>query len=236
MSDFAGERRAVVDAFAGLSADIAHAPSPQDAQRLRSVTASALLAQLRTNPAIEALPAALSRLSQVVPESARADLLSELVALEAAGVQAQDARVVLRRDARETLLSGRPIDSLTGLAPGERLGPFATLGGIDIWFDVFFATQRMEVRQTGASAPTLVFTQARLPVIRRATTTIDFRDLHLRRWHGDRGGSRRQGRSLGRAVQFRALHRRDDIHSVTLDGRARVRREPRPIRRHSDRP
>ena len=47
MSNIAGERRAVVDAFAHLSADITEAPSAVDAKRLWSVMASALRAQLR---------------------------------------------------------------------------------------------------------------------------------------------------------------------------------------------
>jgi hypothetical protein len=52
---------------------------------------------------------------------------------------------------------GALVDSLSGLAPGERLGPFVTQGGIDIWFDVFFAARRMEVREAGAGAPDIVF-------------------------------------------------------------------------------
>ena len=180
MSKIANEHRAVVDAFAHLSADITAAPSDADAQRLRSVTASALRAQLRLDPSLQALPPAATRLTQVVPESARAGLLQDLDTLdarEAAGERADetlaDAHVIIRRDPRAMLLPGALVDSLTGLAPGERLGPFATQGGIDIWFDVFFAARRMEVRETGAGAPAIVFTQARLPVIHRASTTID---------------------------------------------------------------
>jgi hypothetical protein len=180
MSKIANEHRAVVDAFAHLSADITAAPSEADAQRLRSFTASALRAQLRRDPSLQALPPAATRLSQVVPESARAGLIQDLDALderEAAVERADetlvDAHVIIRRDPRAMLLPGALVDSLTGLAPGERLGPFATQGGIDIWFDVYFAARRMEVRETGVGAPDIVFTQARLPVIRRATTTID---------------------------------------------------------------
>lgn len=173
MSNITGEHRAVVDAFAHLIADITEAPSDADANRLRSVTASALRTQLRDNPSIEALAPALTRLHQVVPESARADLIQDLDAIEAAGDLPNEALVIARRDERETLLSGRLVDNLTGLTPGERLGPFATHGGIYVWFDVFFAARRMEVKETGASAPAIVFTQARPPVIRRVTTTID---------------------------------------------------------------
>lgn len=173
MSDFAGENRAVIDAFARLSADITEAPSDADAKQLRSVMAAALRAQLRINPSIEALPPAATQLTQVIPESTRAALIQDLGAPEAAGDVSDEARVVVRRDEREALLSGRLIDSLTGLRLGERLGPFATHGGTDIWFDVFFAARRMEVRETGTSAPAIMFTQARLPRIRRSSTTID---------------------------------------------------------------
>jgi hypothetical protein len=84
-----------------------------------------------------------------------------------------EAIAVIRRDEREMLLSGRPVDHLTALLPAERIGPFGTHGDIDIWFDVFLAARRMEVRETGVSAPAMVFTQARPPLVRRATTTID---------------------------------------------------------------
>ena len=180
MAKTVNEHRAFVDAFAHLSADITAAPSDADTQRLRSFTASALRAQLRLDTSLQALPPAATRLTQVVSESARDRLIQDLDALdahEAVGERADEtlaeARVIIRRDPRAMLLPGALVDSLTGLAPGERLGPFVTQGGIDIWFDVFFAARRMEVREAGASAPNIVFTQARLPVIRRATTTID---------------------------------------------------------------
>lgn len=180
MAKTVNEHRAVVDAFAHLSADITAAPSDADAQRLRSLTASALRAQLRLDASLQALPPAVTRSTEVVPESARARLIQDLDALdahEAAGERADEtlaeARAIIRRDPLTVLLPGALVDSLTGLAPGERLGPFVTHGGIDIWFDVFFAARRMEVREAGASVPTILFTQARLPVIRRATTTID---------------------------------------------------------------
>ncbi len=173
MSNITGEYRAVVDAFAHLIADITEAPSDADAKRLRSVTTSALRAQLRDNPSIEALAPALTRLHQIVPESARAGLIQDLDEIEATGDLPNEALIVTRRDERETLLSGRLVDGLTGLLPGERLGPFGTHGGIDVWFDVFLAARRMEVRETGASAPAIVFTQARPPVLHWSTTTID---------------------------------------------------------------
>lgn len=177
MADNARKHHAVVDAFAHLSADITEARSDADAKRLRSVTASALRAQLRGNPSTKALTPALTRLHHVVTKSARADLIQELTALETAGgvSDADEALVVIRRDERETLLSGRLIDSLSALSPGERIGPFTTHGSVNIWFDVFFAARRMEVRESGASAPALVFTQARPPAIRASTTSISIK-------------------------------------------------------------
>jgi hypothetical protein len=80
---------------------------------------------------------------------------------------------VIRRDEREMLLSGRPVDHLTAILPAERIGPFGTHGGTDIWFDLFLPARRMEVKEAGVSAPAIVFTQARPPLVRHATTTID---------------------------------------------------------------
>jgi hypothetical protein len=174
------EHRAVVDAFAHLSADVTAAPSDAAAQRLRSFVASALRTQLRRDPSLQALPPAAMRLDQVVPESARTSLTQDLDALDAsdaAGVRPDDrlpdAHVVIRRDPSAMALQGALIDNMTGLAPGERLGPFATRGGIEIWFEIFFAARRIEVREIGAGAPAIVFTQARPPVIHPASTSID---------------------------------------------------------------
>jgi len=173
MSNITDEHQAVVDAFAHLIADITKAPCDTDAKRLQSVMASALHAQLRDNPSIEALAPSLTRLHQKAPEHARAGLIQDLDEIKATGELPNEPLIVVRRDERETLLSGSLVDGLTGLLPRERLGPFGTHGGIDVWFDVFLAARRMEVRETGASAPAIVFTQARPPVIHHTTTTID---------------------------------------------------------------
>ena len=173
MSESSSEQRTIIDVFARLGADITGTPSDANVKRLREVIASSLRAQLRDNPSIETLASPLVRLNQVVSESARADLIHDLNAIETAGGLPNEALVVARRDIRETLLTGDLVDNLTGLSPGEHLGPFTTDGGVDIWFDVFFAARRMEVKEAGARAPALVFTQARLPLIRRTTTTID---------------------------------------------------------------
>lgn len=173
MPDPNGERSDVVDAFAHLVSDITAAPDETSLNRLRSVTASALRARLRDNPSIEGLTAPLGRSREVVSETARVDLIRDLDAIEAGGDLPDEALVIARRDDREILLSGHLVDGLTGLLAGERLGPFVTHGGIGIWFDVFFAARRMEVRETGGSTPALVFTHARPPRMRRSTTTID---------------------------------------------------------------
>ncbi|MDQ3656869.1 MAG: hypothetical protein M3457_17580 [Chloroflexota bacterium] len=175
MSDSGRDHLAIVDAFAQLAVDIDVTESGREAdlERLRSLTASALRAQLRDDPTYEALPPALSRLHQVVPTSARDALLAIVDALDAGDRAPEEALVVTRRDIRDSLISGRLVDSLSALSPGERLGPFPTLGGIEIWIDVFTPAQRMEIVETGASAPAVILSQARLPVIRRASTTID---------------------------------------------------------------
>jgi hypothetical protein len=173
MSKPSGEHRAIVDAFTHLIADITAAPTPTDAQRLRAAAATALRAQIRTNPTLEALTPALTRLHHVAPDSVRAELLPALEALGDAEAGPDEALVINRRDERDLLLAGRFVDALSGLRPSERLGPFTTHGGIAVWFDLFFAARRIEVRETGASRPALVFTQARPPVIRRGGATVD---------------------------------------------------------------
>jgi hypothetical protein len=171
MSKTDSDRRAA-EAFAALSADVTRAPSAEAAKRLRSVIASALRASIRAYPAGETLPPALTRLSHVVPDSLRESLIRDRDSIEPGDVLSE-AIAVIRRDDREMLLLGRPVDHLTALLPTERIGPFGTHGGIDIWFDIFLAARRMEVKETGVSAPAMVFTQARPPLVRRATTTID---------------------------------------------------------------
>lgn len=173
MSNITGEHDSIVDAFAQLIADIAGSPYDAGTKRLKAVMASALRAQLRLDPSGKALDRASSRLSQVGIKDARSDLLRALDESAVAGDTSYEALAIARRDEREMLLQGWLVDSLTGLVPGERLGPFATHSGIDTWFDVFFALHRTEVREAGSSVPILVFTQAQPPVIGRSTTTID---------------------------------------------------------------
>jgi hypothetical protein len=172
MSTVIDEQRPIVDAFARIVADVTKAPTQAAAERLQAVTAAALRAQLRHSPSIEALAPGLTHLHQVVPERVRTDLLQEIAKLDATGNLTNQALVIARRDEREMLLSGHPANQLTGLAPGERLGPFATQGGIDVWFDVFFAASQIQIKEIGSSTPALVFTQARPSVIKRSTTTI----------------------------------------------------------------
>ena len=165
------KKQAVIDAFARMGADITEARGGADTKRLRSAIASALREQLRAKPSITASQAPGTEPALEVPDSERAALLQDVASMgHAAG--AGDALAIVRRDPRESLLSARPIDSLTALTPSERIGPFVTLGGIDIWFDLFAAAHRTEVRETGATAPAMVITQARPPVTRHSVTTI----------------------------------------------------------------
>lgn len=174
MPKITDEQRPVVGAFAQLIADVTTAPGDANVKRLRSVTASALRARLRVRPSIEARPPTLTRVNPVLSASAEEELIQDLDALDAGGGGLpQEVLAVARRDERETLLSGRLVHDLSGLRPTERLGPFRTHGGIDVWFDLFLAARRMEVRETGSASPLIVLTQARPPVIRRTTTTID---------------------------------------------------------------
>jgi hypothetical protein len=159
MSKIADQYRTVFEELDRLSADVAASPSNVDAQRLRSFKASALRAQVKLDPSLQAWPIDKSDRREVARENEDETL--------------PEARVVVSRDPRAMLLSNTLVDSFTALARGERLGPFPALGRIDVWFDVFFATRRTEVREAGAASPAIVFTQARLPLVHHASTNID---------------------------------------------------------------
>ena len=179
MSKITELRRAVVDAFANLSADIISAPDDSSAERLQAATAAALQAQLQLDPALQAPPQAATHWRQVVPETIRASLMHELHLRDASSnsgpaAAVAEARVIVRRDPRAMLSPDALIDKLTGLVPTERLGPFATYGGANVWFDLFFPAHRTEIRETGNSIPAMVITQARLPLTHHNHPTIEF--------------------------------------------------------------
>jgi hypothetical protein len=171
MPKITAKQQAVIDIFARMGADITEARGEADTKRLRSAIASALREQLRAKPSITAPTPSHTELALEVLDSERAALLRDIASM-GDEVGRGEALAIVRRDPREKLLSARLIDSLTALKPAERIGPFATLGGIDIWFDLFAAAHRTEVRETGATAPAMVISQARPPVTRRSVTTI----------------------------------------------------------------
>ena len=185
MSNTTELHRAVIDAFANLGADIIPTPGDVNFRRLQTATVSALHAQLQLDPALQTQPQSITHLIQAVPEARRASLMHDLHqrdSASAAGAEADAtatldneaaARMIVRRDPRAILHPDAFIDSTSGLAPGERLGPFATHGGIDIWFDLFFPVHRTEVREVGNSVPALVMTQARLTAGHHIQTSID---------------------------------------------------------------
>lgn len=179
LPDLNEAQSALVDAYARLGADIVEPPGgggEQALKRLRSFTAAALQARLGGKQLLGPARAEESSSLAVaaVPELARAELLKALQ--EQAGEEGAGrpgALAVVRRDEHALLFSGGLVDSLSALVPGERLGPFATHGGIDAWFDIYLAARRLEVRHTGASMPDLVMTQARPAAGRRASTSVD---------------------------------------------------------------
>lgn len=170
MSKSFADHRAVVDAFASEIADLAIEPGEPELQRLQTAVASALRAQLRTNPSLEVLPPALTRLERVVPKRVRAALLPAFEALEAAPDRPDEILAVVRRDEQKLLRASAVADRWSGLIPADRLGPFVGRGGLEIFFEVFRAARRLELRETGTASPTFVFTSARPPVSRRITT------------------------------------------------------------------
>jgi hypothetical protein len=165
---------AILDAVAGLTADIMDAPDKADVKRLRILAASAL--RLQQKDKVKHLKPA-QPITRLLPldydDDVREAMRTQL--LEAESIYEEKVQVleVHRRDARDLLLEGRLVDSLSGLSPSERLGPFIVNGGAEIWFDIFFAARRLVVIEAGASTPALVLTKARPPVVGSSSTTID---------------------------------------------------------------
>jgi hypothetical protein len=174
VSDPAGEEHDLFDAISRLTkiaADIAVSRPGAETERLRAVLASTLRERLGNDAEARSVAADLTRLSPLLRGSEDAEALEDLIA--AGGGLADAALEISRRDERELLRAGTLVDQLTGLLPSERLGPFPIFGGIDVWFDVFLAARRMEVRETGVIVPALVLTQARPAITRRGRTVVD---------------------------------------------------------------
>jgi hypothetical protein len=167
VSDPTREHASIIAEFAGLTADLVGVPDAASDQ-LRRVIVSALRRQLRLG-----VPAVVPRkLPMVAPEAVRRWLVD---ALDEEPGGADEAALVVRRDAREALLAGRLLDGLTGLAPSERLGPFRAHGDIDVWFDVFPAVAgQWQIREAGnPTTPAMVLTRAQPPEIGPQRTTVE---------------------------------------------------------------
>lgn len=167
----ADDERSIIDLLANLTADITEARDEAEAKRLRAVLTSVARKELREKRRTR-IPIAESRLHKVVPEALKAELLKSVEESK----EPEPTREVVhiaRRDEREVLASGVLIDSLSGLAPSERLGPFRTVAGIDVWFEVFLLATRLEVKEKNVAAPAFVFSKARNPTITATTTTIE---------------------------------------------------------------
>ncbi len=171
MSDPIDDDRSIIESLVNLTADITEARNEADAKRLRSVLTSVARKGLRDKHRTK-IPIAESRLHKVVPEALKAELLKSVEEGKEPELP-QEVVHIARRDEREILASGTLVDNLSGLAPSERLGPFMTAAGINIWFDVFLLATRLEVREKNVAAPAFVFSKARNPTIAATTTTIE---------------------------------------------------------------
>ncbi|WP_433359122.1 hypothetical protein [Streptosporangium sp. CA-115845] len=134
----------VLDAVIDLTGDIS---AGADVGRLRALAAAAL----RHTPPEES-----TRHDDEVRAAIRASILP-----------VEEEPLAIRRS---DLLQ---VDGLSGLAPGERLGPYTVEDGSQVWFDVFFAGTRLVVVETGASAPALVLTKAAPPTPTPQGATVD---------------------------------------------------------------
>ncbi len=106
----------------------------------------------------QGVPRAPGPRERAVSDTARATVLNDLGELEASGADIADPVTIRRRDEREDLLAGHLLNELSGVAPTERLGPFTAFGSENIWYDVFFTSQRLEIREPGIGSPALVLT------------------------------------------------------------------------------
>ncbi len=156
-----------------------------DVDRLRSAILSTTA--IRIASGATGLPGSTGR--SIRSGVAAADRRALLRALEAPATGGEDRGLgdsspvdIIRRDARETLVSGQFEDRLGGLKATERLGPFRSVGGIEVWFDLFTAARRVTVRDGAVSTPAFVLTGARRPVRRggRAVVRLDAGTVWIR--------------------------------------------------------
>jgi hypothetical protein len=148
---------AVLDAVARLTADVDEAES-EALQRLQALAASAFAA----NPEYEETSLLTKLIELEVPDEIR-------VAVSTARLRADDLEApplrVVRRDPEEDLLRARVAGPLTALGGGEDIGPFR-VGSRPVWFHIYRPERMFEVIETGASAPAMVITSARRPLLR----------------------------------------------------------------------
>lgn len=174
MQELARDDVEILNELAGLTADITGVPEGADVKRLRFLTVSALRLQHQEKVGAPKPERSITRLLPLEYDDDVREFLHDHVRDAESSI---DERVevldVHRRDSHELLLDGRLVDNLSALSPGERLGPFIVEGGAEVWFDIFFATQRLVVIESGASAPALVLTQAHPPVASDSSTSIE---------------------------------------------------------------
>lgn len=164
----------ILDSVAGLTSDIKDVPNGADVKRLRFLMALALRLQRQKDLFTPKRVRPIKRLLPIEYDNdVRETLRAHLLEAESSYFETEQVLEFIRRDVRESLLEGRLVDRLSGLSPGERLGPFVVDGGTEVWFDVFFAARRLMIIETGSSVPALVLTKARPPKTQNGSTTID---------------------------------------------------------------
>ncbi len=174
MQEFPSNDMPILDAIAKLTADIIDSPDKAALQRLRLLAASALRLEQKEDDYTPELTQSITHLPSLeFDEEARETLRAHLHEAESsqADEKAQPLQI-LRRDIRESILRGSLVDNLSGLSPSERLGPFTVEGGSQVWFDIFFATRRLTVIESGSTVPALVLSQAFPPVAVDGSTKI----------------------------------------------------------------
>jgi hypothetical protein len=165
---------AILDAVVGLTGDITDVRRGADLRRLRALAAAAARSQVGEAAESRVVPRPTSRLMAAeYDDDVREALRAELLSADAPDLADAGVLEVQRRDGRELLLEGRLVDSLSGLSPSERLGPFVVSGGAEIWFDLFFFARRVTVIEAASSLPAFVFTKARPPETAGGHTTVD---------------------------------------------------------------
>lgn len=153
----------LLDAVARLTAGLVEDAQTEDLARLRQAAATALRLDLARGRELPSAGRFASGLSIGVDDDLRAAVAADLRRVDERDETPLPVVAISRDYALERLLSSDLSGPTRALTVGERRGPFVLPGDDEMWFDLFFAAEHLEVGEVGASAPALVLTSAQPP-------------------------------------------------------------------------